>query len=371
MAYILAGGTAFYLYLPIMNVLPNPLTPLAWLPPTFSVQVEIARYMIAATTGAWAWDEIMSLGGMIHLYSVARFTAQDAAHLLNKIAAGCFIITTLVFYVGEVDDCEAIAKASGWIGAITLPLLSVPFFFCALAVLMRKRLILITFAALWFATLGGGITSAFFIHGTHIGETAFCVVSADRAYSAGIVAMTVNIIVTFCVASFHLMLYSQADTWSERIRMLGFNNGANRTSKILLQSGMSYIIPIVVFNITASVVNLIPSMPAPFRVVFVVISVAIQSSMTSRLHTRVKLGLILTGPHTTKTTSTRTVNFASAYDSRGTTTTGSQREVVHSDAPIVTLSTYKLFQQDEKAGELGTMHEEDTTKNPVVSRSLV
>ena len=72
-----------------------------------------------------------------------------------------------------------------------------------------------------------------------------------------------------------------------------------------------YFSPIVIFNVAAAVVNLIPSIPSPYRVLFVVVNVAIQSAMSSRIHRHIKLGLTTEHPMTKPTLNTvQTVRFA-------------------------------------------------------------
>ncbi|KAF7335968.1 hypothetical protein MSAN_02310300 [Mycena sanguinolenta] len=42
--------------------LPNPFTPLAFLPPDLATQFEVSRYLYAATLGAYVWDIGLNVG---------------------------------------------------------------------------------------------------------------------------------------------------------------------------------------------------------------------------------------------------------------------------------------------------------------------
>ncbi|THH32773.1 hypothetical protein EUX98_g1374 [Antrodiella citrinella] len=260
---------------------------------------QAARYIVVATTGAWVWDVLVSLASDVQTFSAYRITPPDLGHLLSRMVSACFVCLVLVFNVVAVPDCQSLAKVIGWTGAITFPLQSIPFFFCARAVFLNKPTVVAAFAVLWFGILGGSIASAFFIHGSHIGETSMCVAHLGKPYAAGIVSLALHNTMVFVAVSINLMLYTHEETWSGRVKAYMHRRGISQLSKLLMESGQSYIVPIVALNLAAAVINLIPSMPTSYKIAFIVMDVALQNAVTIRIHRLIKSGVISDHPTTT------------------------------------------------------------------------
>ncbi|TCD60850.1 hypothetical protein EIP91_009399 [Steccherinum ochraceum] len=352
---------------------PNPLAPLAWVNSNVAAELQITRYVLSAAAGAWVWDNLMSLPDLIRMYSASSPKPPDVVQTISRIASGTFIFAALMLNVVPVDNCEAMAKAVGWTAAITLPLHTLPFFFCVKAVFYEKKLVIAAFAVSCIATIGASLTSPFFIHASPIDPTQECLVDTGMAYSAGIVAVAVNNGATFFAVSFHLSLYSQAETWSGRIKAFCRKRGMGEVSRLLLETGQLYVIPIVLFNIAAAIVNVIPSIPSLYRLLFVVLSVTVQSCMTSRIHRQIKLGLMNTHPTSVRTSVVdRSLQFQRSGDARVSSMSQSQsyatqgtRNVVRAwpdpGARVIALSTPR-----EKMVELDAIAESRTSEDDVM-----
>ncbi|TCD69554.1 hypothetical protein EIP91_007178 [Steccherinum ochraceum] len=362
--------------------LPDPLTPLAWLSPELAGQVANTRYVLAAITGAWVWDVLMSIPDLIRIYSVSTFKVPDISDLLGRLASGSFIFATLMLTVASVDDCNALAKAVGWTLAITLPLHTLPFFFCSRAVFHNSRPIIGFFFLLWLISVGGSIASPFFIHAHHIGDTKQCLIDIEMPFSAGVVSAAFNNGVTFFSISFHLMLYTTAETWSGRFNALLHSRGAGEVSKLLMQSGQQFIIPIVVISIATAIVNVIPAIPANFRLLLVVVNVAVQSSMSARIHKHIKTGLVDSHPTTVHTNAVdRTIEFRRAEESRLSRQSRmskppavyGQRSTMRSDtielSPTVILASIGSSERYDEKRELDSITEEEKYASTLVPGS--
>ena len=140
-----------------------------------------------------------------------------------------------------MNDCEALAKAVGWLSAVALPLHTAPFFFCARAVFNRNNFMIAFFAMLWIGTLGGSLVSPFFIHAAHIGPTKRCLVDTEIAYSAGIASVALNNTLTFFSICFHLSWYTQAETLSGRFNDFIHRRGSGGTSTLMKESGQQFV----------------------------------------------------------------------------------------------------------------------------------
>lgn len=85
--------------------LPNPLTPLAWLPPDTAIQLEASRYLYSATVGvsgargvnvgqalkfslkkqkAWIWDFLMSIHEEYLLFTKRGVSLSDVVYVLAR-----------------------------------------------------------------------------------------------------------------------------------------------------------------------------------------------------------------------------------------------------------------------------------------------
>lgn len=224
-----------------------------------------------------------------------------------------------------MDDCATLAKAIGWTGAITLPLHTIPFFFCARAIFLQSPRVIAFFAVLWLGTVGSSFTTPFFIHSRHLGDTKTCTIHLDEKFATGIVAVAAHNTLVFVSVTINLMMYTHEENWRGRLKAYFHRRGVSDLTKFLMESGQSYIVcvllthlhhylvitnlpcrPIVVFNIVAATVNLITSVPSSYKLAFIVMNVAIQNAFTARIHRLIKLGIIDDHPTTFVTTALHT-----------------------------------------------------------------
>ncbi|KAF7335983.1 hypothetical protein MSAN_02312000 [Mycena sanguinolenta] len=64
--------------------LPNPFTPLAFLPPALARQFEVTRYILAATLGAYVWDIALNLGNDYTLLFKHRVRLPTIVYFLSR-----------------------------------------------------------------------------------------------------------------------------------------------------------------------------------------------------------------------------------------------------------------------------------------------
>ncbi|TCD66862.1 hypothetical protein EIP91_000816 [Steccherinum ochraceum] len=291
--------------------LPNPLTPLAWLPSDIASQLEASRYLYSATVGAWVWDTLMSIPEDVLMFRDHPMRIADVVYILARFASFGFIIASLIFQVASVGDCHKLAQAIGWLGACALPLNSLLFFFRARAVFNKNKILVALFAVLWLGTLGGSLTAPFAVDGIHIGTTSNCVNSNVKPFaSAGSIAVAVNDTLVFLAISTQLMMYSLASTWSSRIKAFMKGQGLGQISKTLLQTGQLYYMATVGLNLVAAIVILTPSVPPVLRAMFSIPNVALQNVMACRVYRQLKIGLIREQPQPVVLTSRGTMQFS-------------------------------------------------------------
>lgn len=77
--------------------------------------------------------------------------------------------------------------------------------------------------------------------GIHIGTTRFCVNSDVKPFSsAGIVVVAVHDTLVFLAIGIRLVMFSLADTWSERFKTFLSGKGMGNVSRALLHTGQLY-----------------------------------------------------------------------------------------------------------------------------------
>ncbi|KAJ8518268.1 hypothetical protein ONZ45_g4624 [Pleurotus djamor] len=288
--------------------LPNPTTPLAFLPPTLASQFEVSRYLLVATCGMFAWDVLTNLRNDYKLLTKYPLRPPTVVYFLSRIAAFAYIITGTVFTIGAVGDCQKLQVAIGSCFAAAVPLTSLLFFFRVRAIFNGNPPVVALFSILWLATVAGSITVPFAINGTHIGPTDHCINSGVKPFSsAGIIISTVNDTLVFIFISWRLLETTTFDeTWKGRIRSFFQGKGLPAFSQSLLQSGQEYYLITVGGNILTMGMILAPaSLPPVFHAMFTVPNIAIGNSMACRVYRDIRFGRISstsTFPSTNRTT---------------------------------------------------------------------
>ncbi|TCD65198.1 hypothetical protein EIP91_002984 [Steccherinum ochraceum] len=273
--------------------LPNPTTPLAFLPPSLGTQLEVCRYVFAATVGAWLWDVLVSIHEEFRMCVGYRFKLSDAVYFLARILTGGFALSAFVFVVSPIHDCHMVAKLVGWFAALSLPCNCLLFLFRIRAVYHRNLYVIGFFGIMWLAILGSALLAPWSLNGVHIGTTQYCIPSEVTTNNAiGMIISAVNDTLVLVAITARLVMFSLADTWAGRIKIFLRGQGLGSVSKIVLQTGQIYYIATVGINIAAATIILIPSVPPVYRAMFSPPNVTIQNAMACRVYRQLKIGLI-------------------------------------------------------------------------------
>jgi len=276
-----------------LTLLPNPTTPLAFLPATVARQLEICRYIWAAFLGAWIWDVALSFKEEFHMMKGFKFKAADVVYFLARISSGGFAITALCFVASPVSNCQMFAKIVGSFAALSLPFNSLLFIFRVRGVFHGNQYVVGFFCLLWLGISASSIFAPFSVHGMHIGTTRYCIptkITTDVSIAMTISA--VNDTLVFIAITVRLMMFSLENTWKERIKMLLRAQSMGSVSTIVLQSGQLYYMATVGINFVAAVVILMPSFPPVYRAMFTFLNITLQNSMACRVYRQLKIGLI-------------------------------------------------------------------------------
>ncbi|KAF7353537.1 hypothetical protein MSAN_01543500 [Mycena sanguinolenta] len=245
--------------------LPNPFTPLAFLPPALAGQLEVARYLYAATFGAYVWDIAVNLGNDYVLLFKHRIGFPTIVYFLSRACTLAFILTRLVFAAfAPVQNCDALQLCFGICLILTQTTTAMLFFVRVTAVWYPSKVAYGVFSVLWLAVLGAGITLPLGIRGAHIGYTMQCIDTAVPAYTqVGLIMPLINDTAIFFAINYRILVHTVvADSFVARLRAFFGGRGLSALSRALLQSGQHFYL-VVVFTHVAQIAVVRQTYPRP------------------------------------------------------------------------------------------------------------
>ncbi|KAF7335951.1 hypothetical protein MSAN_02308500 [Mycena sanguinolenta] len=251
--------------------LPNPSTPLAFLPPAVADQFELSRYLYSATLGAYIWDIAINLGNdyVLLFKHIVRFPTAVAFTL-------AFILVCFVNQVAPVENCDAIAL--GWsIGAILAKSATTMLFFLRVtAIWHTSKIAYVVFFILWLAVIAGRY------HRSNWTNIEVAAIMALINNTAIFLAINYRILA-------HVMV---TDSSTARLRVFFGGKGLSTLSRALLESGQHFYLVAVATNVTLLVVMKLPQLPPVYHAMLTVPAEALANAMACLVFRRIKLGLI-------------------------------------------------------------------------------
>ncbi|KAJ6454637.1 hypothetical protein C8R45DRAFT_846347 [Mycena sanguinolenta] len=271
--------------------LPNPSTPLAFLPPTLANQLEVSRYVNAATLGAYVWDIGLNLGDDYALLFKHRVRFTTIVYFLSRAFTLAFILVLFVDQVAPVENCDAIAISFSICSVLSQTTTALLFFLRVTAVWHPSKIAYAVFSILWLAVLGAGISAPVGIRATHIGPTAQCITTAvpNNIEAAAIVPL-LNDTAVFLAINYRILAHTVvADSSIARLRVFLGGKKISTLSRALIQSGQHFYLVAVAANITVlAAFRLSPVTHSTLTVP----AFALVNAMACLVFRRVKFGLI-------------------------------------------------------------------------------
>ncbi|KAF4578364.1 hypothetical protein EYR36_000171 [Pleurotus pulmonarius] len=249
--------------------LPNPLTPLAFLPPALAAQFEVSRYLYAVTLGAYIWDSAVNLENDYHLL------------FKNKIR-----FPTVVYYLSR--------QVFVWHGHTAVRYL---------------------YIFLWVAMTGCAVTLPVGIRGDHIGPTLQCINTKvpDYTEATAIMALIYDSAV-FTAISYRVITYSVIEeSFSARVKTFFGKGKVSRLSNALLQSGQHYYLVALLGNVVLLILLKLPSVPAVYHGMCTIPVLALINAMACIVFRKIKFGLITDDGTTKPITDSGTISVLPAH----------------------------------------------------------
>ncbi|KAG2119205.1 hypothetical protein DEU56DRAFT_929797 [Suillus clintonianus] len=275
------------------TALPNPNTPLAYLPPTLANQLEVSRYMYAVTLGAYAWDLAINIGNDYKLLFHYKVNLPTAVYFLSRLFTLSYILTSFIFQVGSVPNCQALQISLGVCMAISQSTTAILFLLRVLAVWHGNKLVCGAFIFLWVAVAVASATVPFGTKGAHIGPTQQCINVQVAGYIESTLIMGLVNDSTILTAISYRILRNCVPEDSFKARMRTFMGGGGsipQLSKALLRGGQHYYLIAVCGNIVILILLKDPGVPAVYHAMLSVPIFALINAMACIVFRNIKFG---------------------------------------------------------------------------------
>ncbi|KAJ6454671.1 hypothetical protein C8R45DRAFT_1037669 [Mycena sanguinolenta] len=272
--------------------LPNPFTPLAFLPPALASKVEVSRYLYAATLGAYLWDIALNLGNDYRLLFKHRVGFPTIVYFFSRAMTLTFVIACFVLQVASIKDCDALELGLGICLVFSQASTEMLFFLRVTAVWHPNKIAYVVFSILWIVVLGTSIAAPIGIRGAHIGPTMQCTTTAVPAnIELSVIFLLINDTAVFLAINYRILAHTTLAAGSPmaRLRVFFGGNGLSTLTQALLESGQHFYLVAVAANVTLlAVFHLNPLYPAMIATP----AFSLINAMACLVFRRIKFGFI-------------------------------------------------------------------------------
>ncbi|KAJ6454576.1 hypothetical protein C8R45DRAFT_1037418 [Mycena sanguinolenta] len=274
--------------------LPNPSTPLAFLSPALASQFEVSRYVFAATLGAYVWDIALNLGNDYTLLFKHRVRFPTIVYFLSRAVTFAFILTSFIFAVAPVGNCNALALSFSICIVLTQTSTTMLFFLRATAIWHPSKIAYAVFSILLIGVLGAGITDPVVIRGAHIGPTKQCIDTAiPGSIEATAIMPLINDTAIFFAINYRILAHTiVADSPMARLRAFFGGTGLSALSRALIQSGQHFYLIAATTHLTLLVVLKLPHLTPVYHAMLSIPGLALVNAMACLVFRKIKFGLI-------------------------------------------------------------------------------
>ncbi|KAJ6493077.1 hypothetical protein C8R45DRAFT_988872, partial [Mycena sanguinolenta] len=271
----------------------NPSTPLDYLPPDVAGPFEQARYLYAATLGAYVWDIALNLGNEYVLLFKYKIRFPTIVYFLSRIFTLVYILTCFVYAVTPVQNCSALALAYDIFVVLSQTTTAMLFFLRVTAVWHPNKVVFVVFSILWIGVLGAGISIPVGVRAAHVGPTLQCIDTIVPAYTVIIAIMPlIYDTAIFLAITYRILAHTiVADSLIARLRVFFGGVGLSTVSQALLRSGQHFYFIAVAGNV-ALLVLLRSHLNPVYRSMFATPIVTLVNAMACLVFRRIRFGLI-------------------------------------------------------------------------------
>ncbi|TFK33078.1 hypothetical protein BDQ12DRAFT_670566 [Crucibulum laeve] len=243
------------------RLLPNPLTPLAFVAPKDAYTVAIAAYVLI---GALSWIRVEVRSGSQFFFQICMW---DGLHCLSQDYVLLFKkkigISTIVYVLSRIFT---------FIFALMVSIF---------AIYNRNKYVSVVFFTLWLVLLGYSLSLVTFIKGTNIGPTDYCTYAPleVRDSATGIIFFTYDTLVFMAISWRLFSIFHVDDNPQKGLKAVVFGRCLPAFSKALLHDGQVYYLMSLATVLLSLALFFSTNLPTQMRAVFSVFTVTITNIM--------------------------------------------------------------------------------------------
>ncbi|KAJ6464822.1 hypothetical protein DFH09DRAFT_1225893 [Mycena vulgaris] len=274
--------------------LPNPFTPMAFLPPVVAYQSQISAYVLIGTLGGFIWDVLCNTLNDYKLLFDYRLGVGTASYFVSRIATLLYILSSTMLQTYPAGSCLHLAKFTDVSCAIALAANSLLFFLRARAIFNRNKYLVLFFLLLWLTVAGTAIIPALpgVMTIANVGTTKYCMYIAAKTYTGLFtIPPVINDTVIFVAISWRMFSSSHVNNgFKGNFRALMSGEYLPGFSKAVLKDGQLYYLITVAANIPAAIMTYHASLAVAYRTMFFVCTVMITNCMACHVFRNTKFG---------------------------------------------------------------------------------
>ncbi|TFK41527.1 hypothetical protein BDQ12DRAFT_764937 [Crucibulum laeve] len=274
-------------------LLPNPFTPLAFVPPEDAYTIAIAAYVLIGTLTICMWDGLHSLSQDYLLLFKNKIGIPTITYFLSRICTFGFALTASIFETGPIKHCATFRTVTNIFYLLSVPMTSFLFFLRVRAVYNRNKYVSAVFFTLWLAVLGYSLSLVTAIKGTNIGPTDYCTDTPLEARDGGTgISIFIHDTLVFLAISWRLFSISHVDNNTRKgLKVVLFGHYLPAFSKAILHDGQVYYLMSLATVLISLALFFSTHLPTQMRTVFSAFTITITNIMACRVFRNVKLGL--------------------------------------------------------------------------------
>ncbi|KDR73140.1 hypothetical protein GALMADRAFT_72670 [Galerina marginata CBS 339.88] len=273
------------------NDLPNPLTPMAFLPADLAYQLTISTYVLVGSLSVLLWDIATSIRADIRVFTHYRIRPSIAVYILSRLTSLAYLFAITILQTAPIGHCENIRRVE-FLYPFVISLTTLLFFFRVRAMYAGNKVVIGFFFCSWLAVIGASITPIFGVSGSSIGSTRYCLNDRLEPYVASAcIVPFVNDTLIFCATTWKLLANSHVNSsFKNSFKVVVFGHYLPVFSKAVLHDGQAYYLTTISLNLLTICLFFNESVPVVYRSFIGVPNIVIMNVMACHVYRNIKFG---------------------------------------------------------------------------------
>ncbi|KAJ7258052.1 hypothetical protein B0H12DRAFT_1015043 [Mycena haematopus] len=273
--------------------LPNPLTPMAFIPGEIAHQLQVEIYMLVGTLGAYIWDILSNLHNDYLLLTTQKVGIATVTYFFSRFWSLLYLLNSTLLETYPLKNCALGQELANICYAIAVPANCLLFFLRARAIFNRNRYLVIFLFVVWLSVVGTAAAMPSGVFGGNIGPTPYCLTtSAKGPYVGGIgITPVIHDTIVFLAISWRLFENSHAKHgFTGNIKAFWTGEYLPRFSRAVLKDGQMYYLTAVTVNLFNVIMFYNQDVAEAYRTMFSVCNIMLTNCMACLVFRNTKFG---------------------------------------------------------------------------------